>query len=162
MAHNDVAVLRINELYQLFVEIGFVETHDISWPPHEDGSLDESLCRKYGCSESAIDVLRRIPWFKGDGFLPIDEETYAVDWSVEERISASRRPEDGLTPSDDMIEDPVGEAVPAGFVTISTYLESPGRVIAIDTATGMSTTLRATYSSSDSCCRVDAFVECGL
>ncbi|KPI44597.1 uncharacterized protein AB675_8489 [Cyphellophora attinorum] len=146
MAQNDAAVRYLNELYQLFVEMGFADAQDISWPPHEDGSLNESMCRTHGLSDSTLDVLRKIPWPKGDGYLPIDETTYAVNWSNEDHVSTTARwPDDGHH-GDGIPDD---EEIPAGRITVSTFLERPGMIVALDTGTGMLDVYDCDYGHSD-------------
>lgn len=137
MAQNDDAIRRLNELYQLFVDIGAINGDDISWPPHDDGSLSESVCRKHGLSENAIDVVKKLPWIKFDSLVPIFGLAFLVNYSSDFDIGASRYPHLGCIYDPDEIDED-SDKVPPNLLTIA-MAHDPGMIVAIDVDTGMYT-----------------------
>ena len=80
MSSLDQIVTSLNNVYSLFVRMGYLTADRVLQPPHNDTDLDIELCRELGMNHTAINFIKQLPWAKFD-----DEN--AVDFIVDSSLN---------------------------------------------------------------------------
>ena len=130
--HNEIAAA-LTKIYLFFIQIGYLLESEISWPAAGDDRLDAALCKSKGLDDTAIALIKAIPWPTNWCHLAINSG--ATNWSDEWDIESSRYPAVSLLNPEEGDEVAwIGSSeVP---LTLSTQGESAGVVLLIDAKTG--------------------------
>lgn len=123
---NENLCAAINWLYTLLVEISFLESSYISWPPHNDPKLPIDLLRETGYDEYAIEFLSSIPLPKDA--VELRPETECIEYFNTTLIPYTRIPQD----MDQPLEDNENERLPASQLAITTAINRESASTIVD------------------------------
>jgi hypothetical protein len=85
--HQELCAV-LTELYSLFVDIGYISTSDVSWPPHSESPLPVDELLKWGYSPVVVELLQAIPRPRME--FALYGETTTINYHDEENIKYTR------------------------------------------------------------------------
>jgi hypothetical protein len=85
--HQELCAV-LTELYSLFVDIGYISSSDISWPPHNESPLPVDELLKWGYSPAVVELLQAIPRPRME--FALHGETTTINYHDEENIKYTR------------------------------------------------------------------------
>jgi hypothetical protein len=92
----------MTSIYELLVEMGYLNQEDIAYPPHSRFAINTTLAKDLGLSSKGIELLQKLPYVSADyqnrfgakGFLL---ESDFIDLRNEDHLRQSRDPFSGET-----------------------------------------------------------------